>query len=1129
MRVKWIGISLVGLLAACTSAPHGGAIGDGSANAVADAEVDAVTDMTNDAGVDAAADAESADVPAAQTADVAPVEPAHPHVWPAAPTTYTKIRPLLTQYCASCHAASVIGAARNGAPEHETLDDPDALKTEIAHLRDYTTLPPGPTGKVMPPVGWPQPSVGERALLVQWLNDGAKTQADHCFRDFTVGNTRIVTAPTAGGRPDVHTNHNGIYTPQSPDVVQKGDLIQGRFPVPAGSTFHLHATRPPLGYARQPVTMQWFRDCQPIDPPPGAVLGPDGTLSWTPGWDDIDDHVVQLNAAGGDEGREIVIAARPDTPSTGCHVDSGALEVSATVPSQTGVASTPLVITVHNLGGQAVALTDIVVRGIAAGGTPDPIYPPQFQGKILQPGETAQFSSLMCAFPSLDLPNRPARYVVTASGTVVGSNEPICGGFISSTTTIAGAVAAPPGRELPELEEVARLMGLLEQDATTKSLMVSDYNKDGLIDFAFSQMGHAPRVLLATGDQLHFSLASTLEYDGTLGIAAGQVDRLGNGTQDLLLVNWPDLQDITKYLASVRLYRNDGVGNFTLDTQTMATTEHIAGRNANVLDFDNDGFEDVYVTTCGGVFDANENHPPGYQVPTNLLYHNDGQGGFAEIGVAANARGSLTASGLAVIDANEDGWPDLWMNGYGQPMLLINQADGTFAEQKLDFSGWKYHYLDPKQPDKLRFGTWMNGFGDFNADGHIDIVVGSMLYRNAEVPNHVWIGDGKGGFKLDSETCNLGHADPCLSWSMGLQVGDFNDDGYPEVYMGGGEPSMGWHHQLWLNATLKPGDMPHFLDRTAYLDYPASGATARYPYRGHGGTLLDLDGDLDLDFVQGNGGMDPDGSDPGAMEAWRVFLNRGTKNGKLELDLRGFPSNLNAVGARVDVVLAGGTGPQHLRQWMFPNNGFGGANLAGRLHFGLYDAKQIASLQVLWPDGQVTVHQPQLNTRLPLNEKDFIRFGTDFRKDNGGFTGGGQWLGRALCFDQGETATHAIVGAGSESSLAARVDFGSGADAGQSATLAMNGNGGSVSLHFAQGSVTLQTSGGKSLSAPLQIQVNRRFLARVAVEKNAAGTTDAVAYVNTREVARLPGISGFVPQEIALSGKKTCWAMVSLR
>jgi hypothetical protein len=423
----------------------------------------------------------------------------------------------------------------------------------------------------------------------------------------------------------------------------------------------------------------------------------------------------------------------------------------------------------------------------------------------------------------------------------------------------------------------------------------------------------------------------------------------------------------------------------------------------------------------------------------------------------------------------------------------------------------------------------MNGWGDFNADGHTDIVVGPMLYRGAETPEHVWIGDGKGGFKLDSTTCNLGQNDPCLSWSMGLQVGDLNDDGYPEIYMGGGEPSMGWHHQMWLNVTAKPGDMPHFLDRTAALDFPASGAATRFPYRGHGGTMLDVDGDMDLDFVQCNGGMDPDGSDPGAREAWRVFLNRGTPHGKLELDLRGFPSNLNAVGARVEVFLAGGTGPQKLRQWMFPNNGFGGSHLAGRLHFGLYDAKQIERVEVLWPDGQVTVHHPQVNSRAAILEQDAILFGTDFRKGLDGFAGGGTLTHRALCMAKDETAAHAVVGATTESSLAARADFPSGADSGQVARLAMTAGGAAATLTLSQGKVVLQMGDGKSASAQLNIKPNRRFLARVALEKTASGATDAVGYLDTREVVRVPSVTAFAPTTVSVGGTSACWSMLSVR
>jgi len=903
-----------------------------------------------------------------------------------------------------------------------------------------------------------------------------------------------------------------------------------------GATVRVRASLAPLGGARKAVSFTWLRGCRPAPTPAGAVLDDDGVLTWTPGWDGLGDHVVQVNASG-DPGRELVLAVRPDPPGSLCHDDTDTLELKVDLAEgPPGSAAVVAAVHVRNKGAVPVKITQVVSRGVASPGAPDTLYPAVPDDAVLAAGASATWSVTFCAYASVHLPDRPARYLVTVVGEVPQTKEPLCAAFVSDARPIPGAEPALPGRELPEFEESARLLGLMHDDVLTKSLMVADFNRDGLFDLAMTQMGEGaakPRVFFAVDDQLHYVRQPDLESTANFGIAAGLVDTWGHGLMDVVQATWPDPTGANAFAGIVQLFRNDGKGQFTRDSDALTPAKPTAGRNVNVLDYDNDGFEDFYLTAWGGYPSIDESRPEALNHPTDVLYHNEANGSFAQVTAAAKAEGLATSMGLVILDANEDGWPDIWIGAYGTPKLLLNNADGTFRDQPQDVSKWPYAYLDPKQPGAKRFEVWATGFGDFNADGHTDIVGGAWLERalpGPPVPHHLWLGDGKGNFKLEWEQSNLGRGDPCLSWAMGLQVGDLNDDGYPEIFFGGGGPQGGWHHQLFLNATAAPGQVPHFADRTLHIDYPASGSRSRYPYRGHGGTMVDLDGDLDLDFIQTNGGMEMPGvSDPGSAEAWRAFMNLGTGHGKLELDLEGYPSNFGAVGARVDIALSGGTGPTALRQWMFPNNGFPGTHLPGRIHFGLGDAKQIDGVQVTWPDGQVTTHATPINKRLALKEKDFLRFGAKFRGERDGFVGGGSVIGGALCVDGGAAASRAVASGGVGSSLALRIDFPTGSAAGQTATMKLGSGTTGVTVTL-QGQ-TLQITGpdGKTKSGELPaLGPGRRVLARAALELNPSGKTDAVVYLDAREALRMT-VGAVDVTSVVLGGKGVCYGMVSLR
>lgn len=208
-----------------------------------------------------------------------------------------------------------------------------------------------------------------------------------------------------------------------------------------------------------------------------------------------------------------------------------------------------------------------------------------------------------------------------------------------------------------------------------------------------------------------------------------------------------------------------------------------------ILDFDGDGWPDIYVTNGAPIPSLEKHGPPDW----NRLFRNRGDGSFDDVTEAAGVSGHGYSMGAATADFDGDGHIDLFVAGVRQNTLYRNRGDGTFEDVTASAG-------------VAGDGQWSIGAAwlDFDRDGLLDLFVARYvqwdpaaepycgdrqpghrtychprLYR--PLPNLLYRNEGGGRFRDVSLDAGV-HAHP--GKAMGLAVADFNQDGWPDLFIG---------------------------------------------------------------------------------------------------------------------------------------------------------------------------------------------------------------------------------------------------------------------------------------------------------------------------------------------------------
>ena len=257
---------------------------------------------------------------------------------------------------------------------------------------------------------------------------------------------------------------------------------------------------------------------------------------------------------------------------------------------------------------------------------------------------------------------------------------------------------------------------------SSSGVAVTDYNNDGWPDIFFAD-GKRSRLYRHNGVQTagaHPTFTDVTAATGLDGIDQAQAgffaDIDNDGYQDLY---------VTRYLAPNQFYRNNGDGTYTEQAAKMGLDTVAASTSATFLDYDRDGFLDIYLGVFGNVFETVPRIPFFAQNggPNRLFKNNKGQD-FTDVTATSGVGDTGWSLAVAVGDYDNDGYPDIVVaNDFGRKNLYHNNGDGTFSEVA-------------KEAGVLDFSGGMGVvFGDFNDDGYLD------LYTSNINSNQRWLGE----------------------------------------------------------------------------------------------------------------------------------------------------------------------------------------------------------------------------------------------------------------------------------------------------------------------------------------------------------------------------------------------------
>jgi enediyne biosynthesis protein E4 len=482
----------------------------------------------------------------------------------------------------------------------------------------------------------------------------------------------------------------------------------------------------------------------------------------------------------------------------------------------------------------------------------------------------------------------------------------------------------------------------------------------------------------------------------TLGSGCAFLDYDCDGWPDILLVNGMDWPGHGQERSTMRLFRNNRNGTFTDVTKAAGLDVELYGMGVAVGDYDNDGYPDLYITCVGqsrlfrnnrqggfvdvtsrsgldgrqgfstsalwfdydrdGLLDLfvcnyvrwtpekdvfcsldgkNKSYctPEAYRGSTCWLFRNRGDGTFEDVTAKSRIFDSTSKSlGVAMLDYDEDGWPDLLVANDTQPNKLYrNQRDGTFQEVGLSAG------IALSEDGKARAGMGVD-VGDFDGNGHAGLAITNFdnemvgLYRRVKSGQYQDVAVPAGVGAPTRDTLGFG----CLFL-------DVNLDGALDLLLANGHIDDTVRNIRRSVAYAQPPQL--FLNdgRGRFRDVASqSGAAFASPKVARGLACGDFDRDGDLDVLITTNGGDA-----------RLYRNDVTNgNRSIRFRLQGTKSNRDAIGAVVRVLDRSGnqsrmvrSGSSYLSQSELP------------VTFGTGKRSEIDRMVIEWPSGRVEEHK----------------------------------------------------------------------------------------------------------------------------------------------------------------------------
>ena len=410
-----------------------------------------------------------------------------------------------------------------------------------------------------------------------------------------------------------------------------------------------------------------------------------------------------------------------------------------------------------------------------------------------------------------------------------------------------------------------------------------------------------------------------------MGVAVGDYDN--DGYEDLY---------VTQYGHNI-LYHNNGDGSFTDVTAEAGVGGSGWSTSATWVDYDNDGKLDLIVARyltwdfadiwCGERGEGNRAycHPDLFKPITLLLYHNDDGKHFHEVSRQAGLTMPGKGLGVAIADYDHDGYPDIFVANDSMPEFLFhNRRNGTFEEVALETEV-------AVDGDGRTYAGMGVDFSDYNNDGWPDLVVTNLANQKYAT----YTNSRDGSFNYASYANGIAGM-TILHSGWGVRFLDYDNDGWKDLFVAQG-------HVLDTVEKSTPGlhykEPPLLVRNTGggFVDVSkASGEIFQQKWAARGLALGDIDNDGKQDVVitTTNG------------PAYILRNQTATNNHWLTLKLVGTKSNRDGIGATVRLVTASGIQYQTVTT--------GGSYCSAsdvKPHFGLGTGSRVKDVEIRWPSG----------------------------------------------------------------------------------------------------------------------------------------------------------------------------------
>jgi enediyne biosynthesis protein E4 len=409
-----------------------------------------------------------------------------------------------------------------------------------------------------------------------------------------------------------------------------------------------------------------------------------------------------------------------------------------------------------------------------------------------------------------------------------------------------------------------------------------------------------------------------------MGVAAGDYDN--DGYEDLYVTA----------LGGNKLYHNNGNGTFTDVTEKAGVGGSGWSTSAAWVDLDGDGYLDLVVERyiqwdwddlwCGNQDNRGYCHPDVFQPISMLVYHNNGNGTFTEEAHKLGLDKPAKALGIAIADYDGDGHPDLFVaNDSMVEFLFHNKGDGKFDEVGLE-AGVAVN------GDGGTFAGMGVDFADYNNDGWPDLAIDDL----ANQKYNIYRNSGDGSFTFDSFVTGIAGI-TLLHSGWGMRFVDYDNDGWKDLLIAQGHdldtiekssPQLHYREPLMLLRNIKGKKFVNV--------GPASGPLFAQRWVGRGLATGDIDNDGMLDaVVSENGGP-----------AHILMNETKTTNHWIGFKLVGHKSNRDGIGAVIKIETSAGP------QWYTVTTASSYLSSSDvRAHFGLGADMQAKTVEIRWPSG----------------------------------------------------------------------------------------------------------------------------------------------------------------------------------